>query len=120
MRTDDCCTDDEIFAEFRAIARRRAGAARNPRAGLLFLAGDLGDSWPIWRSPNNGTDFSLQELQDNVGGYVEIVYLPGSSWIAVVNETGRIDGLPRNVTASLISGRELYGPVIFCPSEAVK
>ena len=42
--------------------------------------------------PSNGTDFSLEELKEFVGGYIEIVYL-SKSQVMVVNEEGKLIGL---------------------------
>lgn len=48
--------------------------------------------------PNNGRDFSLEELQKFVGGYIEIVYLDDS--LMVVNEEGKLMGLELNRAAT--------------------
>ena len=37
--------------------------------------------------PKNGTDFKLKELQDYIGGLIEIVYLP-NEFILIVDEEG--------------------------------
>lgn len=31
-------------------------------------------------TPKNGTDFSLEELQEVVGGYIEIIYVKGNDY----------------------------------------
>ena len=54
----------------------------------------------------------LRQLQDIVGGYIEIVNLGGGE-VAVVNEEGRINGLPYNANASMLSGMDLVGDVVF-------
>lgn len=53
--------------------------------------------------PENGSDFTLEELQGYVGGYIELVYLRDGR-IMVVNEEGKIEGLPPNQIAT-----EIYG-----------
>lgn len=67
-------------------------------------------------NPANGSSFSLKELQTVVGGYVDIIYqLPGdANRIMVVNDEGRLKGLPRNGDASAISGRTIAGDVLVC------
>lgn len=50
-------------------------------------------------SPKNGTDFSLAEMQAVVGGYIEVVFLDNGE-IMVVNEEGKLNGLPYNVAAT--------------------
>ena len=69
--------------------------------------------------PTNGTDFSLEELQGFVGGYIEIVYLD-SERIMVVNEEGIINDLPFNEKASSIVGQLIAGDVLVCKSEEVR
>ena len=54
-------------------------------------------------TPQNGKSFSLQELQGFVGGYIELVRLPGKQFM-VVNEEGLLKDLPSNFGASLIAG----------------
>lgn len=49
--------------------------------------------------PKNGTDFSLEEMQSIVGGYIEIVDLNDSQCL-VVNEEGKCEHLPYNAIAT--------------------
>jgi len=51
--------------------------------------------------PANGKTFQLHEAQSLVGGFIEVVHL-GESTIMVVNEEGKITGLPINVAATEI------------------
>ena len=74
-------------------------------------------------SPENGKDYSLEELQRFVGGFIEIVYL--GNLIMVVNEEGAINGMEHNEIASLIvmmaGGQDpIFGDVLVCPKEMVK
>lgn len=64
--------------------------------------------------PSKGTKFTLKELQDMVGGYVERVKLPGQM-VLIVNEEGLPRGLPDNPVASEIAGRGLVGDVVILP-----
>ena len=72
------------------------------------------------RSPGEGEFFSLPELQEMVGGYIEIVRLvPPVQTIEgvlftmlVVNEEGLLEALPPNPIASSLYGRPLVGPVL--------
>ena len=53
--------------------------------------------------PQNGKDFQLEELNRFVGGYIEIIRpldIPGH--IMVINEEGKLKGLPFNPMASQI------------------
>jgi hypothetical protein len=55
--------------------------------------------------PQNGTDFQLGELQAFVGGHIEVVPIRGDPRrILVVNEEGRLLGLPRNEQATRVAG----------------
>lgn len=76
-------------------------------------------------SPKNGTDFSLEELQGFVGGYIEIVYpLTGApkGSILVVNEEGKLIGLPVNGIATGMMGftDTIVGDVLLCDTNQVK
>tara|TARA_R110000751_G_scaffold276486_4_gene377356 strand:+ start:2761 stop:3018 length:258 start_codon:yes stop_codon:yes gene_type:complete len=53
----------------------------------------------------------LSQLQDIVGGYIEVVQIGGGE-IAIVNEEGLIYGLPYNQNASMLSGQDLVGNVV--------
>lgn len=74
--------------------------------------------------PKNGTDFTLEELQKAVGGYIQIVYI-SSTQIMVLNEDGKNEGLPYNHNASLIFAMAgikdfAVGDVVVCGKEMVK
>ena len=75
-------------------------------------------------SPQNGTDFSLKELQFIVGGYIEIVRFAGGQ-IMVCNEEGKLIGLPPNPCASILVQIEgindvIHGNVLICDINMVK
>lgn len=74
--------------------------------------------------PSNGTDFSLEELRGFVGGYIEIIRL-GENRLVIVNEEGKILGLPKNTFATKIiqsAGRQdiIVGNVLICDTDKVK
>lgn len=74
----------------------------------------------VFVEPKNGTDFSLEELQKIVGGYIEIVNL-NEEYIMVVNEEGKLLGLPINSGATIMAQRGLIvGDVLVCRREEVK
>ena len=58
-----------------------------------------------------GCTFTLQELQDFVGGYIELVPL-GEGKVMVVNEEGRLKRLHPNHEASEIAGQDIVGNVL--------
>ena len=69
--------------------------------------------------PDNGTDFSLEELQGIVGGYIQIVECP-DDMIMVVNEEGLFLNLPVNPVASLFARQYIVGDVLFCRKDQVR
>jgi len=70
--------------------------------------------------PANGSTWSLKELQDFVGGYIEIVRLPASfGQVMVVNEEGLLYGLAENPIASLEAKRRIVGDVIVCDGKEI-
>jgi Domain of unknown function (DUF3846) len=62
--------------------------------------------------PKHGKEFTLQELQGFVGGHIELVPItPGVYGLVTItdqdlmfcNEEGKLQGLPHNLTASVMS-----------------
>jgi Domain of unknown function (DUF3846) len=53
-------------------------------------------------SPANGTDFQLDELRKVVGGHIEIIPCKKEDLIMVLNEEGKLEGLPRNDQAGAL------------------
>ncbi len=69
-------------------------------------------------------NYSLQLLQDLVGGYIEFVSLPDFGLEMVVNEEGKISGLPMNLVGTLYWNRQyretldwIMGDVVFLSSD---
>lgn len=67
----------------------------------------------IETQPSNGTDFSLSELQAIVGGFIEVVHLSDGR-LMVVNEEGKLEGLPINEKASQLYPDLIVGDVLVC------
>lgn len=75
-------------------------------------------------APDNGTDFSIYEMQSIVGGYIELVKL-GSGKIMIVNEEGKINQLPMNTKATQICqlhgiNEVIVGDVLVCDEILIK
>lgn len=72
--------------------------------------------------PANGTDFSLKECREVVGGHIEIAHLADGQ-IMVLNEEGKLDILPLNLEATklYLAGRigydEILGDVLVCAAD---
>jgi hypothetical protein len=65
-----------------------------------------------------GGTFTLQELQDFVGGYIELVQL-GNGTVMVVNEEGLLNKLPFNVNASRLASMNIVGDVLVCNASMI-
>ena len=55
--------------------------------------------------PENGKDFSLEEMQKIVGGHVEIIGCNDQNFLCVLNEEGKIQELPLNEKATALVNR---------------
>ena len=79
----------------------------------------------IETKPNNGTDFSLEELQAIVGGYIEVVGLRDGRLI-VCDEEGKLKGKEHNQKATEIyqanvpNWDHLVGDVLLCGVDEIK
>lgn len=52
--------------------------------------------------PNPGQELSLKDMQQMVGGYIEMVRLSNGKQALIINEEGKLKGLPTNPTATLL------------------
>lgn len=80
-----------------------------------------GEMKPV--SPKNGKDFDLNELQEIVGGRIEIIYPKMmQGYILVIHEEGKLEGMAPNLIATGLFGNEdvVVGDVLFCESDLVK
>lgn len=55
--------------------------------------------------PKNGADFSLEELRNFVGGHIEVAKTK-NGYPMVINEEGKLIGLPLNVIATILYGND--------------
>ena len=77
--------------------------------------------------PKNGTDFQLEEMQEIVGGYIQLFYLMNDvGEVIVMNEDGKIEGLPTNPKATELAESLLYdgdfivGDVLVCTNKQIR
>lgn len=82
-----------------------------------------GETIPV--EPFDGNVYTLRELQHIVGGFVEIIQLKNGT-IMVLNELGKIDGLPYNKVATEMyrdnyrgSYDYIVGDVLICDNKRV-
>lgn len=68
---------------------------KNFKSKILKSNGDVVEVSPM------GKHFSLAEMQEIVGGNIEMVFLP-NHMVMVVNEEGKLYDLPFNIMATLI------------------
>ncbi len=76
--------------------------------------------------PANGTDFTLEEMQSIVGGYIELVELNETDTM-VLNEEGKLEGLPINIKATGLfrshypnSNDIIVGNVLVCNNNQIR
>lgn len=74
--------------------------------------------------PSNGCTFGLDELREFVDGNIEIIHL-GDNLLMVVNEEGKLLGLPFNFSATCWfqyycgASDFICGDVLICPTECI-
>ena len=56
---------------------------------------------------------TLEQVQ-KVVGYVEVIKVPNSHNILIVDEEGKLKNKPINVTASKLAQQEIVGDVVLC------
>ena len=83
----------------------------HPETAVWFPAEDPNLSVSV--SPENGTNFTLKELQTAVGGRIDIVSLP--HWLLIVNDEGALNGSPMNLIATCLAGQPIFGDVLLSP-----
>ena len=74
--------------------------------------------------PKNGTYYTLEELKEIVGGYIEIVRL-NKKEIMVINEEGKLNNLPYNDNATLRfrffkTNDFIVGDVLVCDTNRIR
>jgi hypothetical protein len=78
--------------------------------------------------PINGKHFSLTELQNFVGGYIEICLAQNSTQVLIINEEGRLKSLPKNRRATkAVNGLYLwnkddaiFGDALLCDKDLLE
>ena len=78
--------------------------------------------------PADGKHYTLKEMQEAVGGLIEIVTTRGlhelGDCIMVVNEEGKLKNLPRNTVATVLArlfpGDYIAGPAILCSTGLIE
>lgn len=78
-------------------------------------------------TPANGKTFDLEELQNIVGGYIQIIEM-GNDTFMVVDEDGKFKGYERNAKATamyrklpyIIPGDCIVGNVLICDCEMIE
>ena len=78
---------------------------------MAFIINASGEEEEI--DPSNGSDFELKELQQAIGGYIQVVRLRTGK-LLVVDEDGLLKNLPINTKASLLAGQSIVGTAVLC------
>ena len=83
--------------------------------GVLYAV----DGTSAEMKPANGSRFTLEEVWAVVGRYhIELVRLQyGAPGFLLVNDEGRLTGLPHNPGASTLAGQPILGPAILTNEE---
>jgi hypothetical protein len=88
----------------------------------LFLSGIYQNKALVLNTDNSiafikpkGTTFELDELQEQVKGYIEVYPLRIPGHIVLVNEEGIIHNMEFNHLADRVFGMKAVGPVMICP-----
>ena len=68
---------------------------------------------------NEDGTFSLSQLQDAVGGYIEVASAAKGK-VVLVDEEGSVKGLPINIAGSLICNRVIRGNVVVVDEDAMQ
>lgn len=75
----------------------------------------------LYIEPGNTKDFTLEELQGRVGGYIELVQCPDyPKHYLVVNDEGALRRMPINTEASVLARQPIYGDAVFCLRKQVR
>ncbi len=97
---------------------RYTRSMKTPKAYVLHTDGRREEILPA-----DGSEFSLPELQNIVGGYIEFIPSLEPGYFLVVNEEGKLLQLPPNESATNLSAyRErdiVLGDVLLCPHGTV-
>jgi len=83
--------------------------------------------WALIPPPKDRGVYTLKELQSALGGYVQVVPLPKDlrspfvrGRVFLCDEEGLLKKLPVNLTASLLLGQSVCGPVVGLPKEMLE
>lgn len=75
--------------------------------------------------PQKGKHFSLKEMQEIVGGYIEILDLRNGK-IIILNEEGKLENLPYNLEATVmyrsayLTSDFIVGDVLVCNKNQIR
>lgn len=111
---------EEIKTEETEPQQEQEESKPDKWAHVYYPNGDFQET-----QPKNGSTFELEELQEVVGGYIELVRL-NDGRIIIVNEDGLSLNLPVNIEATNILRRDhsttqyIVGNAIVCDADMVE
>ena len=83
--------------------------------------------WLMLPPPHDGETYTSKELHAAVGGWIQVVPLPKDmrspfviGRVFLCDEEGLLKKLPVNLTASLLLGQSVCGPVVGLPKEMLE
>lgn len=107
-----CCTScniNYVLPVRMMVASRRGALKFGATSGLVTTL-----------YPQQGTTFELEELQEEVGGYIEIAPRTYLNNLIVINEDAVLKDLPLNEIFYKLSGLEYYGNVLLIDVELIE
>jgi len=91
---------------------------------MALLLKTNGEQYDV--APNNGTDFTLEEMQGYVNGLIELIYLSDGR-IMIINEEGAIDDVsePNELAMELYTENQrmvlpLFGDVLVIEKSQIR
>lgn len=76
------------------------------------------DGNAVTAHPRHGETFTVQELQDLLGGVVEILAIPGERRVMAILDD--MHGLPHNYRASFLSKTDVAGAAFTCYPDEIE
>lgn len=83
------------------------------------------DGTQVYVAPANTVSYTLAELQNFVGGYIQLLQMD-NDYLMVINEEGKLKGLARNEQATtlvkhtLFEGDYIVGTVLVCDTAHIE
>ena len=109
-------TPDASPVDFENMLERQQREAATWSGGIFCCKG-----FDALMPAGGENDYTLEQLQEAVGGNIEPVHVPESDYVTMlVNEEGLLQGLPPNQLASMIARKGIVGTVVLIDAKDLK